>query len=335
MGDASRSVPRWRSQGSRRPRTRSTSRRHRIRASATSSTAPRRRSTSGSSPPARSRSRTSTRIVGGPAGGQGRATLNTTNGAIDVGASPFGAYWYPVKPFGDAVFRIQFTVQDTPTSTRNGGVMIRSPEIRYTCPDPANPTGPRIGCSTANSNAATLALKPTGFNFDVCPGAIPLCGRDTPAPSTTYTVERRLGPVPAGRQLRRRVLRAVLGRRGPHGRRPAADGAREQPAAVHDQRQRRQSPALDAGLLRSRDPDQRDADRQRPGRGWRRPDQDRLGLRLPQPQRAAVEDLRAPHQGRLARDGDPHHRPAVHGSGRRRDDQPVRQRDPEDRVACR
>ena len=134
--------------------------------------------------------------VGGPAGGQGRATLNPSNGAIDVGASPFGAYWYPVKPFGDAVFRIQFTVQDTPTSTRNGGVMIRSPEIRYTCPDPANPTGPRIGCPTTNGNAATLALKPTGFNYDVCPAAIPLCGRDTPAASTTYTWGGASGPFP-------------------------------------------------------------------------------------------------------------------------------------------
>jgi hypothetical protein len=106
-------------------------------------------------------------------GGQGAATLNTTNGAIDVGPSPFGAYWYPVKPFGDAVFRIQYTVQDTPTSTRNGGVMIRSPEIRYT-----------------GANATeTLAQKPTGLNFDVCPGAIPLCERTTPAPSTTYKWE--------------------------------------------------------------------------------------------------------------------------------------------------
>ena len=119
-----------------------------------------------------------TRTVGGPAGGQGQATLDTTTTRRDRrGASPFGAYWYPEKAFGDAVFRIQFTVQDTPTSTRNGGVMIRSPEIRYSCPDPANPTGPRIGCSTANGNAATLALKPTGFNYDLCPAAIPLCGR--------------------------------------------------------------------------------------------------------------------------------------------------------------
>ncbi|MDA0183475.1 DUF1080 domain-containing protein [Solirubrobacter phytolaccae] len=103
-------------------------------------------------------------------GGQGQATLNTATGAIDVGASPFGAYWYPVKAFGDATFRIQYTVQDTPTSTPNGGVMIRTPEIRYT------------GANTTE----VLAQKPTGFNFDVCPGAIPLCGLTAPAPSTTY-----------------------------------------------------------------------------------------------------------------------------------------------------
>ena len=133
-----------------------------------------RRSTSGSSPPARSRSRTRPRPSAAP-GGQGQATLDTElEGSFLVGASPFGAYWYPEKAFGDAVFRIQFTVAEhADVSTRNGGVMIRSPEIRYSCPDPANPTGPRIGCSTANGNAATLALKPTGFNFDVCPGAIP------------------------------------------------------------------------------------------------------------------------------------------------------------------
>jgi hypothetical protein len=134
--------------------------------------------------------------VGGPAGGQGRATLDPVEGALLVGASPFGAYWYPEKAFGDAVFRIQYTVQNTPTSTRNGGVMIRSPEIRYSCPDPANPTGPRIGCPTNNGNAATLALKPTGFNYDLCPGAIPLCNLTAPAGSTTYTWAGASGPFP-------------------------------------------------------------------------------------------------------------------------------------------
>ena len=55
-----------------------------------------------------------------------------------------------------------------------GGVMIRSPEVRYSCPDPANPEGPRIACPTTNGNAATLALKPTGFNYDLCGAALPL-----------------------------------------------------------------------------------------------------------------------------------------------------------------
>ena len=52
------------------------------------------------------------------------------------------------------MFRIQYTVQNTPTSTRNGGIMIRTPEVRYT------------GANTA----AVLAQKPTGFNYDVCAG---------------------------------------------------------------------------------------------------------------------------------------------------------------------
>ena len=82
-------------------------------------------------------------------GGQGQATLDPVEGSFLVGASPFGAYWYPVKAFGDAVFRIQYTVQNTPTSTRNGGVMIRTPEVRYT------------GANTA----AVLAQKPTGLQL--------------------------------------------------------------------------------------------------------------------------------------------------------------------------
>ena len=63
-----------------------------------------------------------------------------------IGASPFGAYWYPEKPFGDAVYRIQFTVQPTrgvvdPQRRRHDPL----PEIRYSCPDAANPTV-RGGC---------------------------------------------------------------------------------------------------------------------------------------------------------------------------------------------
>src|SRR3954471_16324608 len=113
-------------------------------------------------------------------GGQGQATLDPVEGAFLVGASPFGAYWYPVKAFGDAVFRIQYTVQNTPTSTRNGGVMVRTPEVRY---DGAN-------------TAAVLAQKPTGYNYELCPGALLVCGRDPPAESTSYSWAGASGPYP-------------------------------------------------------------------------------------------------------------------------------------------
>ena len=111
---------------------------------------------------------------------QGRATLDPVEGAIKVGASPFGAYWYPVRPLGDAVIKLQYTVENTPESTRNGGIMIRSPEIRYT------------GATTAD----VLAQKPPGYNFDLCPGALVVCGRTTPAESTSYFWEGADGPFP-------------------------------------------------------------------------------------------------------------------------------------------
>ena len=123
-------------------------------------------------------------------GGQGAATLNTVEGAIQVNASPFGGYWYPVKPFGDAVLRLQYTVQNTPESTRNGGIMVRSPEIRYSCPDA---TGQPAQCATTND---VLALKPAGYNYDVCGAALPLCGRTTPADSTSYSWAGAPGPFP-------------------------------------------------------------------------------------------------------------------------------------------
>ena len=132
-------------------------------------------------------------------GGQGAATLDTAEGSFKVGASPFGSYWYPVKPFGDVVYRLQFTVENSPTSTRNGGIMIRTPEVRYSCPDSS---GAPANCSTANGNAAILALKPQGFNYSVCPGVInpavgnPLCTLTTPAASQTYTWNGAPGPFP-------------------------------------------------------------------------------------------------------------------------------------------
>ncbi len=111
---------------------------------------------------------------------QGQQTLDPVDGAINPNASPFGAIWYPVRPFGDVVLRLQYQVEDTPTSTRNGGIMIRAPEVRYTGAD----------------TAAVLAQKPTGYNYDVCPGALAICGLTEPAPSTSYFWEGADGPFP-------------------------------------------------------------------------------------------------------------------------------------------
>jgi hypothetical protein len=111
---------------------------------------------------------------------QAQATLDTVNGSFLVNGSPFGSYWYPVRPLGDVVIRLQYTVQDTPTSTRNGGVMIRTPDPRY----------------TGENTSAVLAQKPTGYSYELCPGATPFCGRTTPAAPTTYTWLGADGPFP-------------------------------------------------------------------------------------------------------------------------------------------
>jgi hypothetical protein len=47
----------------------------------------------------------------------GRATLDPAEGSFLMGASPFGAYWYPVRPLGDAVVKLQYTVQNIPEAT--------------------------------------------------------------------------------------------------------------------------------------------------------------------------------------------------------------------------
>ncbi len=65
----------------------------------------------------------------------GRATLDAAAGAIRVSTSPFGSYWYTPKQFGDVVFRIRYQIEDTPTATPNGGVMVRAPEFRCTGAD--------------------------------------------------------------------------------------------------------------------------------------------------------------------------------------------------------
>jgi hypothetical protein len=205
---------------------------------------------------------------------QGQATLNAAEGSFLVGASPFGSYWYTPRSFGNVVFRIQYQIENTPAATPNGGIMIRAPYFAYT------------GATTND----VLAQKPTGFNYDVCGGALAFCNRTTAGASTTYNWAGAPGPFPPGVQRLHSGVRV-------HGRllRAPDDGGyirrqRHQRPAADRQRQREQPPALDAGLLRPRDPDQRVADRRRP-EPVDRPDQDRLGLRLPQPQREAVGDV--------------------------------------------
>ena len=305
-------------------RRRSTRRRRRTPASPTSSTARRRartrRSTSGSSPPARSISRGRHRE-----GGQGQATLEHDERRDSTSArrrsAPTGT---PVKPFGDAVFRIQYTVQNTPTSTRNGGVMIRSPEIRYTCPDPT--TGAPAQCASTNNDV--LPKKPVGFNFDVCPGAIPLCGLTAPAPSTTYTWAGASGPFPPPASTPAATARAR--------RRPASTTSRNLagtgPLTVNGNANNHQhwtqvycGHEIQINETLTGGGPQPSTDPIKTGSVY--------GFRNLNAQQSRHE--RAPGQGRLARVRDPHDRPAVHGPGRRQDDQPVRQLDPEDRVAQR
>jgi hypothetical protein len=110
----------------------------------------------------------------------GKATLDPAEGTIRVGASPFGSYWYTPRPFGDEVFRIQYQIEDTPTSTPNGGIMVRAPYFAYT------------GATTND----VLAQKPAGFNYDVCGGALAFCNRTTPGDSTTYSWTGLPGPFP-------------------------------------------------------------------------------------------------------------------------------------------
>jgi hypothetical protein len=114
------------------------------------------------------------------ANGATATTLDTALGAMDPNTSGFGMMWYPVRPLGDAVVKLDYMVEDTPTSTPNGGVMVRFPELRY-----------------VGTTAEVLAQKPTGYNYDLCPGAAPsFCGLAAPAPSTTYFWEGGDGPYP-------------------------------------------------------------------------------------------------------------------------------------------
>jgi Domain of Unknown Function (DUF1080) len=101
------------------------------------------------------------------ANGATAVTLDPELGAMNPNTSGFGMKWYPVRPLGDVVVRLEYMWPAG--ATPNGGVMVRFPEPRY-----------------SGTTEEVLAQKPTGYNYDLCPGATPICGRSAPAPSTTY-----------------------------------------------------------------------------------------------------------------------------------------------------
>ena len=102
------------------------------------------------------------------ANGATAVTLDPALGAMNPNTSGFGMKWYPVRALGDVVVKLQYMWPAG--ATPNGGVMVRFPEPRY-----------------VGTTAEVLAQKPTGYNYDLCPGAAPsFCGLPAPAPSTTY-----------------------------------------------------------------------------------------------------------------------------------------------------
>ena len=114
-------------------------------------------------------------------GGQGQATLDPVEGSFLVGASPFGAYWYPVKAFGDAVFRIQYTVQNTPTvdpQRRRHGPHAGGPLHRGRTRPPSWPRS-RPASTTTSARARCWSATAT-----------------RPADSTTYSWAGASGPFP-------------------------------------------------------------------------------------------------------------------------------------------
>jgi Domain of Unknown Function (DUF1080) len=102
------------------------------------------------------------------ANGATAVTLDPALGAMNPNTSGFGMKWYPVRALGDVVVKLEYMWPAG--ATPNGGVMVRFPEPRY-----------------VGTTEEVLAQKPTGYNYDLCPGAAPsFCGLPAPAPSTTY-----------------------------------------------------------------------------------------------------------------------------------------------------
>ena len=164
---------------------------------------------------------------------QGQATLDAAEGSFLVGASPFGSYWYTPHPFGDTVFRIQYQIENTPTATPNGGIMVRAPYFAYTGADDQRRAGPeadglqlrRLRRRRSRSAIAPRRARSTTYNW---------------AGTGPFPPAQRLH---AGVRVHGRLLRAP-----DDGGRHNVNGTNGQPA--DRQRQRQQPPALDAGLLR-------------------------------------------------------------------------------------
>ena len=143
--------------------------------------------------------------------------------------------------------------------------MVRFPEPRY-----------------VGTTAEVLAQKPTGYNYDLCPSAAPsFCGLPAPAPSTTYDWPGGDLPFPPPFRLRGRLLR------------PQRPEQRDEPGGHRARPSTAPTPTTTSTGSRSTA-----ATRSRSTRALQIPgidaDQDRLGVRLREPQRPAGADLRAP-----------------------------------------
>ena len=129
---------------------------------------------------------------------------------------------------------------------RNGGIMVRTPEVRYTGRRHGRRPGPEADRLQLRRSARARCWSATATT----PGA---------------SRRRTRGRARAVRSRRRRTPRTRRSStRAPTARAPATTTSTTSTARPADgQRQRQQPPALDAGLLRPRDPDQRVADRRR------------------------------------------------------------------------
>ena len=226
------------------------------------------------------------------ANGATAVTLDPALGAMNPNTSGFGMKWYPVRALGDVVVKLQYMWPAG--ATPNGGVMVRFPEPRY-----------------VGTTAEVLAQKPTGYNYDLCPGAAPsFCGLPAPAPSTTYDWPGGDLPFPPpyryeGSYCARNGTNNVTNIAGTF---PAPTGSN---ANNHQHWLSVYAVTRSRSTRRSRSPA---ATPSRPARCTA----SRTSTR-------GRRELRAPAAGRLALDGDPDGRPAAHGPGRRKRDQPVRQ----------